>query len=376
MKTFSIIIPTISRASLALTLESIKQQELLPGDEVIVVGDGLQPEARKMFSDSGLPGRFTETDPTHNWGMSQRNMLMGSAKGDYLLFIDDDDVYLPGAFTAIREAIQPDAVNIFKIHHTLGLLWRDKELRCGNVSTQSVVVPNIPDKLGAWEHEYCGDFAFIKSTAAKFNKINWCEPIICKYRGEETKQMVEKLICVIQTYDRPACRELQIWLARNNVAWMYGEQMHEIAVTKNRIVKTFLATEYDYLLCIANDMVPLGTTVKILTEPGDLLYCESISAPGRLDHTGDYNLNAACWRASRKVLETVPAPWFKMGHSADGTQQTYCDCSYFCRNASDAGFDSKSVGEIGHEQRMILIPDATEPKTKWQAIFPGQWSIG
>ena len=188
--------------------------------------------------------------------------------------------------------------------------------------------------------------------------------------------MLEKMICIVQTFNSPACRELQIWLARNKVNWTYGDQSYSIDVTKNRIVKSFLAMkDFDTLLCIANNMVPLGTTKNILEASGDLVYCESISAPGRLDHQGDYQFNAACFRAHRKVLEAMTPPWFQMGKTADCTQQTYCDCNHFLRRSVDAGYDSRSVGQIGHEQRMILVPDEKEPKTKWRAIFPSQWAI-
>ena len=135
--------------------------------------------------------------------------------------------------------------------------------------------------------------------------------------------MLDKLLCVIQTYNEPACRELQQWLAVKKVNWTYGEAQYEIDVTKNRIVKNFLANKaFDYLLCIAHDMVPLGDTQNILTAPGDLLYCESLMSGGRLTHSGDYRFNAACFRVHRRVLEAMKAPWFKMGqhrrwHPAD-----------------------------------------------------------
>ena len=64
----SIIIPTIGRATLARTLATIAAQELLPGDEVLVIGDGPQPEAERMFQAAGLPGRYLDGPTRHNWG--------------------------------------------------------------------------------------------------------------------------------------------------------------------------------------------------------------------------------------------------------------------------------------------------------------------
>jgi hypothetical protein len=187
--------------------------------------------------------------------------------------------------------------------------------------------------------------------------------------------MLNNLLAIIQTYNQPACRELSLWLHQRQVQWVYGEQQYDIDVTKNRIVQQFLATNKEHLLCIANDMVPLATTEPILNEPGDLVYCESLASGGKLIHSGDYNFNAACFRVHRKVLELMKPPWFKMGATADRTQQTYCDCNHFIRTAIDAGFDCKSIGTIGHEQRMILIPDPEKPREKWKVIFPNQWQI-
>ena len=64
----SIIIPTIGRATLARTLATIAAQDLLPGDEVLVIGDGRQPEAERIFAASGLPGRYLDGPERHNWG--------------------------------------------------------------------------------------------------------------------------------------------------------------------------------------------------------------------------------------------------------------------------------------------------------------------
>jgi hypothetical protein len=45
--------------------------------------------------------------------------------------------------------------------------WRVPELRNRNVSTQIFLVPNVPGKLGVWEHRGTvhGDYVFIEETA-------------------------------------------------------------------------------------------------------------------------------------------------------------------------------------------------------------------
>jgi hypothetical protein len=84
--------------------------------------------------------------------------------------MDDDDVYVPGAFAAMRRFADdnPGRIGIFRIEYTTGpKRWRVPELRNRNVSTQNFLVPNVPGKLGVWEHRGTihGDYTFIEETA-------------------------------------------------------------------------------------------------------------------------------------------------------------------------------------------------------------------
>lgn len=146
--TFSVIIPTKGRPSLKHTLESLVGQ-LEPGDEVIVLRDS-----------SG------------DYGDAAVNDAMTRAKGTHLTFVQDDDVYLPGAFEAMRAFAEhnPTRVGIFRMRSTVGThIWNEPVFRFKNVSTQNYVVPNAPGKLGRWHTDSPdgrnGDWYFIKETA-------------------------------------------------------------------------------------------------------------------------------------------------------------------------------------------------------------------
>jgi glycosyltransferase involved in cell wall biosynthesis len=144
--TFSIIVPTTGRPSLPQTLASIVEQ-LEPGDEVLVVRD-----------DSG------------DFGDTPRNEAMPRARGTHLLFMDDDDQYARGALATIRRFAEdhPGRIGIFRMRFDHGLvLWRRPALEYGNVSTQLIVVPNVPGKLARWERrgDVIGDYVFITETA-------------------------------------------------------------------------------------------------------------------------------------------------------------------------------------------------------------------
>jgi len=144
--TFTIILGTAGRKTLQRTLRSITPQ-LEPGDELMIVRD-----------DSGDAG-----DTPRNEGMPR-------AAGTHLLFMDDDDVYVRGALAKMRRFADenPGRIGIFRMEYTVGpKRWQVPELRNRNVSTQIFCVPNVPGKLGVWEHRGTvhGDYTFIEETA-------------------------------------------------------------------------------------------------------------------------------------------------------------------------------------------------------------------
>ena len=146
MATFSILLATAGRGTIMRTLLSILPQ-LEPGDEVMILRD-----------ESG------------DAGDTPRNDAMPRAAGTHLLFMDDDDVYTPGALARMRRFADenPGRIGIFKLEYVVGnRRWVEPELRFKNVSTQTFLVPNVPGKLGRWERRgrIAGDFVFIEETA-------------------------------------------------------------------------------------------------------------------------------------------------------------------------------------------------------------------
>lgn len=163
----SVIVATKGRDTLARTLVSIAPQ-LRPGDELIVQCD-----------DSG------------DVGATPRTAGMRKATGTHLLFMDDDDVYTPGALDVIRAAVlaEPGRVHLFGL--TSGQGWSlphgDREVRVGNVSTQMIVAPNDPKRLGAWGARRTGDADFILSTLAHYpDGPRWHDAVIAVWRPLDT----------------------------------------------------------------------------------------------------------------------------------------------------------------------------------------------
>lgn len=181
----TIVIPTIGRPSLQNTLESIAPQ-LQMFDQVFVMGDGCYPESRKLVNKYGIQYGYFEIPggPHHDWGARARNLGIEMAKKAYITFMDDDDLYLPGAFVNIKSAIKSFSGNplMFRMIHKKSMIWTRDELAVGNVSSQMVAVPNNPKKLGRFTDRYEGDFDFIKATAdlyaTDYDPIIWRQEII------------------------------------------------------------------------------------------------------------------------------------------------------------------------------------------------------
>ena len=115
--TFSVIVPTRGRRSLAATLDSVAEQ-LEPGDELLV--------------------RCTRDE---DFGNAARRSLIERARGTHLVFIDDDDQLALDALATMRNVARehPGRVAIFRMRFLGGrLLWRDPVLRERNVSEQVV----------------------------------------------------------------------------------------------------------------------------------------------------------------------------------------------------------------------------------------------
>lgn len=164
LATFSVIVPTVGRATLCHTLASIAAQ-LEPGDELIVV-----------CNNSG------------DFGNAARNSGIERAQGTHLVFLDDDDEWLPGALARMRRFAdeRPGRVGIFRYRRELfGDTPLTPDLR--TTGSPTYVVPNLPGRVGRFgpadihepgfrslrpgeTPEYLaqrfGDYEFIRSTVA------------------------------------------------------------------------------------------------------------------------------------------------------------------------------------------------------------------
>lgn len=187
--TITLIIPTVSRPALVRCLFSISEQDWQPGDEVILVGDGPQPRARALWEHFQLPGHYREVPgPNRDWGHTPRNLVMPEARGTHLMALDDDDLFLPHTILTVREALAacPDRPHMFKMEGIPcgGRVWKDREVRHGNVGTPMFVVPTAGRRWAAYPPYYGGDHAFIRDTLELWppDALVWRDEVICHVR--------------------------------------------------------------------------------------------------------------------------------------------------------------------------------------------------
>lgn len=180
----SIIIPTMGRPSLRDTLESIEPQ-LGQEDEVLIVEDGPLPESTDIVSQFDQRFRaIVAPGPARDWGATPRNFAIPRATKTHLAFMDDDDLYLPGAFDAFRAAIEenPDRPHMFRMYRGLEMLWKRPVVIGANVSTQMYLIPNVFGRVGRWTKKYDGDLYFIRQTLSMYpegyNALVWKEAVV------------------------------------------------------------------------------------------------------------------------------------------------------------------------------------------------------
>jgi len=166
----SFIVATLGRPSLHTTLRSI---ECLPGDEILVVGNVSERTVGHI--------RYIPHAPGGDWGHTERNDATPLARCRYLAHIDDDDVYAPGTRAYMQDAITKDPGRpvLFRMRFPNGItLWDEPAIRCGNVGTPMMLIPNRPTMLGQWGSFVGGDCQFLETCKWRQDEYVWRPEII------------------------------------------------------------------------------------------------------------------------------------------------------------------------------------------------------
>jgi len=167
----AVVIPTVGRATLASTLDSLDAQPERDLLEVLVVADthgGLSADleqARAHVREERDPAIFhwREYDAgLHCWGHPQRMCGGRSATAPLVWYTQDDNVAAEGAVGLILEAAHFQARRSPLFFRWLSpwreLIWRDEHLLLGNIDADCLVLPRRIAERVQWGLRYEGDF--------------------------------------------------------------------------------------------------------------------------------------------------------------------------------------------------------------------------
>lgn len=174
-----VVIATPGRRTLLRTINSILFQGLVPGDDVLIVGDGYHKATDDLVKAVGAPFRYVATEQTRDWGHSQVNYGLQHVGGDWVTVNDDDDIFMPRAFDEMRTLVIDDPTPRVILGRVLtpylGLLW--KEPQSEPLDGHCIVVPNDKKKLGYFGLEYAGDQKWITSNIAAYDRFTWADRV-------------------------------------------------------------------------------------------------------------------------------------------------------------------------------------------------------
>ena len=226
----SVIVPTTGRESLERTLRSLLLQQSSLTCEIVVVGDSHAGTWRKQLDNvpdcieranrvyhEQHPDKhdavwyFEHDGGEHCVGQMQRQAGMEQARGRWLSWLGDDDIYLPGAFDAIQRGIlhQMEAEPQPTCHPMLfrwispwkQLYWHTPGFYGdvpGHIDAECIVAPNIPEKLGRWGTRYQGDFDFVDSTIKLHKgKVVFRPEVIAQARPSDAEDWTRQAMEVV-----------------------------------------------------------------------------------------------------------------------------------------------------------------------------------
>jgi glycosyltransferase involved in cell wall biosynthesis len=107
-KTVSVIIPAFNgQGTIAAAIDSALAQEFSGELEVIVVNDGSTDATASVLD--GYRGRITVLDRINGGPAAARNAGVRASRGEYIAFLDADDIWMPGKLEKTLEALDSDS---------------------------------------------------------------------------------------------------------------------------------------------------------------------------------------------------------------------------------------------------------------------------
>jgi hypothetical protein len=184
---FNVIITTTGRYTLPVFFDSLAPQ-LGADDYITLISDKADWHVHVAQAFSHVRCNCTKVLIENAgslgwWGHGSRNKWQRTLPGAYHLHADDDDLYLPGAFDAIRRHVrdlQPRLYIFRMIRRWDGVVnlippmsvTHPSQIRPRAVSTQCGVIRAVPELYREWAYLYGGDGHFYKDLVESFGYAN------------------------------------------------------------------------------------------------------------------------------------------------------------------------------------------------------------
>jgi len=190
--TFTVLIGSLGRPSLKHTLDSIKRQSRVPGDQVIVSIDAFEQGERQEVQDfvhsygEGFIACAYDAG-YHEFGVEQINYAWRTIPitGSHIFTIGDDDVFVDAAYSTLRPfcAAEPDRPILYRFltPAKIGrcLLWDQPRLQVCRISGCCIAAPRKFVEPMETGHGAIHDFFWIEAIVKK----SGVDPLWLNYVG-------------------------------------------------------------------------------------------------------------------------------------------------------------------------------------------------
>lgn len=320
----------------------------------------------------------------------KRNDLIAKAKGEYIVFVDDDDMVSDDYVQEILSAIEskPDVVTIEGTNGNNPFICKlGRPFEKGNGVHLDGATHLCPVRKELLENfkfpriNYGEDRAYfdfiryvaqtevhIPKTLYYYNYVE--EKEYDKYRNDDTPETVDKIMIAIpnMAHVHPELMEvIFFWYhtyGPDFFAIYMPQNTHPVERVRNHIVKKFMDSECSHLFFIDSDTipprdalatlynlnVPVATAMTPILKPegNKLAYPNVAKKEGKIDWNSDTEsidrAGSSCILIKREVFETIKKPYYKT------LLDPYCmdimkgEDTYFCDKVREAGL------------KIILVP--------------------
>ena len=184
---FNVVCTTIGRNTLGRLIDSLIFQ-LSENDVFTVISDYNHEYVQEILGNYNFKCKLNyiknSEEPQGKFGHPLLNKHLNCLEGDFIMFADDDDRYVDGAFDYIKKTVvDKNTLYIFK-HKWYGTVnWTQPDFTLGNVGKCMGAVPNTGD-LPLFREDVLGDVYFYEDISKKF-KSEFIDFIIYKVRDTD-----------------------------------------------------------------------------------------------------------------------------------------------------------------------------------------------